>query len=144
MLIGFNCSIHPPFCSIHLDQHLILHFNPSISPHFCAEQKIKTNAATNFYGTKYFAKHKHFRTRLHLKRIPAGRQYRGGIIVRYRFSSGYFQGVTTNLYGFYSLTLPKGSYQINFSYVGYETKTLSIDLTENITKDIELATASAN
>jgi hypothetical protein len=57
---------------------------------------------------------------------------------------GTSQGVTTNLYGFYSLTLPKGSYQINFSYVGYETKTLSIDLTENITKDIELATASTN
>jgi hypothetical protein len=56
--------------------------------------------------------------------------------------AGTSQGVTTNLYGFYSLTLPKGSYQINFSYVGYETKTLSIDLTENITKDIELARAS--
>jgi hypothetical protein len=38
--------------------------------------------------------------------------------------AGTSQGVTTNLYGFYSLTLPKGSYQINFSYVGYETKTL--------------------
>jgi hypothetical protein len=38
--------------------------------------------------------------------------------------AGTSQGVTTNLYGFFSLTLPKGSYQINFSYVGYETKTL--------------------
>jgi hypothetical protein len=41
--------------------------------------------------------------------------------------AGTSQGVTTNLYGFYSLTLPKGSYQINFSYVGYETKTLEVD-----------------
>jgi hypothetical protein len=57
--------------------------------------------------------------------------------------AGTSQGVTTNLYGFYSLTLPKGSYQINFSYVGYESKTLNIDLTENTTRDIELATASA-
>jgi hypothetical protein len=40
--------------------------------------------------------------------------------------AGTSQGVTTNLYGFYSLTLPKGSYQINFSYVGYETKTLRL------------------
>jgi hypothetical protein len=57
--------------------------------------------------------------------------------------AGTSQGVTTNLYGFYSLTLPRGAYQISCSYVGYETKTLEVDLTENITKDIELATASA-
>jgi hypothetical protein len=105
--------------------------------------KKETNAATSFYSARYFAKHQRFRTRLHLKRIPAGRQYRRGIIVRYRFRSGDIPGVTTNLYGFYSLTLPKGSYQINFSYVGYESKTVNVDLTENTTRDIELATASA-
>jgi hypothetical protein len=56
--------------------------------------------------------------------------------------AGTSQGVTSNLYGFFSLTLPKGSYQISFSYAGYEAKMLNIDLTEDITKDIELATAS--
>ena len=35
--------------------------------------------------------------------------------------SGIKTGVTTNEYGFYSLTLPKGGYEIIFSYVGFAT-----------------------
>ena len=30
-------------------------------------------------------------------------------------------GVTTNTYGFYSLTLPEGNYEISFSFIGYQT-----------------------
>ena len=30
-------------------------------------------------------------------------------------------GVTTNEYGFYSLTLPKGTYKIKITYLGYQT-----------------------
>ena len=56
--------------------------------------------------------------------------------------AGTSQGVTTNLYGFYSLTLPKGTYQINFSYVGYESQSLEIELTQDIQQDMELGTAS--
>ncbi|MEM9717796.1 MAG: TonB-dependent receptor [Bacteroidota bacterium] len=52
------------------------------------------------------------------------------------------QGVNTNLYGFYSLTLPPGTYQINYSYVGYEPVTLEVELTQDITQDIELKSAS--
>ena len=29
------------------------------------------------------------------------------------------RGVTTNQYGFFSITLPKGDHHISFSYVGY-------------------------
>jgi len=54
------------------------------------------------------------------------------------------QGINTNEYGFYSLSLPEGSYQINYSYVGYETTTIDIELTQNITRDIELGTASTD
>jgi len=54
------------------------------------------------------------------------------------------QGINTNEYGFYSLTLPKGSYQINYSYVGYETTTIDIELTQNITQNIELGTGSTD
>jgi hypothetical protein len=90
--------------------------------------------STNFYSTKYFAKHQRFRTRLHLKRIPARRQYRGGIIVRYRFRSGYFTGGHDQPVWILFADPAQGLYQINFSYVGYESKTLNIDLTENITR----------
>lgn len=56
---------------------------------------------------------------------------------------GTSQGVTTNLYGFYSLTLPTGNYQINYSYIGYESQTIEINLNQDITQDIELGTAAA-
>ena len=41
-------------------------------------------------------------------------------------------GTVTNVYGFYSLTLPKGNYTIQYSYVGYKTIEFKADLTKNI------------
>lgn len=52
-------------------------------------------------------------------------------------------GVTTNLYGFYSLSLPAGEYTIQYSYVGYESQVFQIQLTGDMTKDVELGTGSA-
>lgn len=40
-------------------------------------------------------------------------------------------GVTTNEYGFYSITLPKGNYKIQISYLGYKTINETIVLTQN-------------
>jgi hypothetical protein len=51
-------------------------------------------------------------------------------------------GAVTNLYGFYSLTLPAGNYQIEFSYIGYEVKTVEVSLTGNKTLDVEVSEAS--
>ncbi len=42
---------------------------------------------------------------------------------------------TTNEYGFYSLTLPKGDYEIAVSYVSYQTIDEMISLTQNIKKN---------
>lgn len=47
-------------------------------------------------------------------------------------------GATTNEYGFYSITLPKGTYNIVISYLGYQNVSESIDLTDNIVKNISL------
>ncbi len=41
-------------------------------------------------------------------------------------------GTTTNEYGFYSITLPEGVYEMTFSYVGYNTKIQKIELKNNI------------
>lgn len=38
---------------------------------------------------------------------------------------------TTNEYGFYSITLPKGEYQLYVSYVGFQTLQKTISLTQN-------------
>lgn len=54
------------------------------------------------------------------------------------FVDGSQQGVSTNVYGFYSLSLTPGKYSINFSYIGFNSKKVDIDLTENKKLDIEL------
>ncbi len=48
------------------------------------------------------------------------------------------KGTVTNTYGYYSLTLSAGNYELNISYVGYKVKTLPIELKSNIRLDIEL------
>ena len=51
-------------------------------------------------------------------------------------------GTTTNEYGFYSLTIPKGTYKIQVSYLGFTTINKSINLTQKITKDFKLSESS--
>ncbi len=48
------------------------------------------------------------------------------------------RGSITNMYGFYSLTLPKGQYKLVYSYLGYKSVTKEIDLTKNIRLNVEL------
>ncbi|WP_276497080.1 TonB-dependent receptor [Pontibacter litorisediminis] len=48
-------------------------------------------------------------------------------------------GITTNEYGFYSLTLPKGSYTLLFNYLGYVTGCKAIQLSASQKLDTELS-----
>ncbi|MCL3779093.1 TonB-dependent receptor [Prolixibacteraceae bacterium JC049] len=54
------------------------------------------------------------------------------------FEVNTYRGVTTNNYGFYSLTLPASQTTIAFSYVGYRAKYREIILNENKRIDIAL------
>ncbi|TAD98337.1 MAG: TonB-dependent receptor [Bacteroidetes bacterium] len=47
-------------------------------------------------------------------------------------------GTTSNVYGFYSLTLPKGKYTITYSFVGYQSIVKTIELDANQQANIEL------
>jgi len=47
-------------------------------------------------------------------------------------------GVTTNEYGFYSLTLPKGIYKIQITYLGYQTINETINLNQNTKNNFRL------
>lgn len=47
-------------------------------------------------------------------------------------------GATTNEYGFYSITLPEGTYRVVISYLGYSEVSETITLSENITKNFTL------
>lgn len=47
-------------------------------------------------------------------------------------------GTSTNEYGFYSLTIPKGTYKIQISYLGFTSISEQIILTDNVTKNYKL------
>ena len=53
-----------------------------------------------------------------------------------------FQGTITNIYGFYSLTLPEGKYTFTVSYIGYESIVKTLTLKESQTLDFELKEAT--
>lgn len=47
-------------------------------------------------------------------------------------------GVHTNNYGFYSITLPAGNYILLYSFLGFESKAVALTLNENIAQNLEL------
>jgi hypothetical protein len=47
-------------------------------------------------------------------------------------------GTVSNVYGFYSLTLPKGDYQIKYAYLGYETTVVDLNLSTDTSMSVEL------
>jgi hypothetical protein len=47
-------------------------------------------------------------------------------------------GTTTNVYGFYSITVPPGSYDVIYSYVGYKTENIKLSLQEDLVNNLEL------
>ncbi len=51
-------------------------------------------------------------------------------------------GASTNIYGFYSLTLPAGKHSLVYSYLGFDSDTLQINLKQNITKTLALQTSN--
>ena len=48
------------------------------------------------------------------------------------------QGVVTNAFGFYSITLPKGKYSFICSFIGYDDQVKTLTLASNITTSFEL------
>lgn len=47
-------------------------------------------------------------------------------------------GAATNTYGFYSLTVPAGTYKVSASYLGYNTITRTVNLTQSAKMDFKL------
>jgi len=52
-------------------------------------------------------------------------------------------GTVTNEFGFFSLTLPAGDHELQFSYLGYTTLKLNVSLRSNKTIDIKLEKSSS-
>lgn len=51
-------------------------------------------------------------------------------------------GATTNTYGFYSLSLPKGKYTLRYTYIGYQEKTFEFDVTEDMSLNVALESSA--
>ena len=66
--------------------------------------------------------------------ISSGEELLGASI----YETGNYKGTTSNTYGFYSITLPKGEYTFVFSYIGYKSVTKKIILDKNIDLNISL------
>jgi hypothetical protein len=47
-------------------------------------------------------------------------------------------GATTNEYGFYSISVPKGTYELKISYLGYESRNEQIEFKETLSKNFKL------
>ncbi|MBK7335073.1 MAG: carboxypeptidase-like regulatory domain-containing protein [Saprospirales bacterium] len=54
------------------------------------------------------------------------------------YSLRFAKGTTTNSYGYFSLTLTEGPVDLSFSYLGYKTRTLPLDLRSNQVFNISL------
>ncbi|HCE56868.1 MAG TPA: hypothetical protein DER09_03475 [Prolixibacteraceae bacterium] len=71
----------------------------------------------------------------HISDAATGEDLPGASIV---VEGSVTSGTATNSYGFYSLTLPSGTYRVRFQYVGYEPQSIQIELQGNRKIDIEL------
>jgi len=58
------------------------------------------------------------------------------------FVEPIMKGTTTNVYGFYSLTVPEGDYTLKVSFLGYETLTKEINLDKDLEFNLELKESS--
>jgi hypothetical protein len=75
----------------------------------------------------------------HVKDAETGEDLIGATIFIEEISSG----TVTNSYGFYTIRLPLGIYNLKYSYIGYEPVSKEIDLRKDITFDVELVPASS-
>jgi len=60
------------------------------------------------------------------------------------YSKALNLGVTSNTYGFYSLTLPQGIYDLSFTFIGYQNQVKNFNLNSAVNHDVEFEFSSIN
>jgi len=71
----------------------------------------------------------------HVKDASTGEELIGAAVIVEELS----RGTVTNVYGFYSVSLPPGLYQIKYSYIGYKSTIKAINLNQDQMVNIELS-----
>jgi len=106
--------------------------------HLCIMRKIKVITLVYILflvvGLKAQAQEK-FTLSGYVKNAKNGEEIIGAVIS----VKGTSNGVATNPYGFYSLTLPKGKYTIVYTLIGFEPQEFEVELYANKTNTIELS-----
>ncbi|MBN2173292.1 MAG: TonB-dependent receptor [Bacteroidales bacterium] len=74
----------------------------------------------------------------HIKDVKTGEDLIGATVYVKELKSG----TTSNVYGYYALSLIPGNYTVLFSYVGFKPVEKTFDLKANITFDVELSMTS--
>jgi len=49
-------------------------------------------------------------------------------------------GTITNAYGFYALTVPPGTYEVQYSFVGFKSQVVTVELRSDVSRNVELQT----
>ena len=49
-------------------------------------------------------------------------------------------GTTSNAYGFYSITIPAGTYEVQYSYLGYQLQSMTLELNRDTERNLEMET----
>ncbi len=70
----------------------------------------------------------------HMKNGSSGEELIGATV----FVKELQTGSSSNVYGFYSLTLPAGSYTLQYQYIGFQLSEITINLQRDTTLSIEL------
>jgi hypothetical protein len=81
----------------------------------------------------------HFTVSGHIKDFKTGEDLIGAALTIKELAG---KGAVTNAYGFYSLTLPAGKYEISSHYVGYASHSMSINLDHSLKLDFSLSEQS--
>ena len=58
------------------------------------------------------------------------------------YEKGTSSGTSTNAYGFYSITFSSGKHSLIYSYMGYQTKKITFNFTQDTIIDVELSPQS--
>ncbi len=108
-------------------------FNPLQIEYIAIEQQIVLKPVKEIEKPEE-EKPKEYTIKGHIKESKTSESLIGATI----FVEGTTIGTISNSYGFYSLTLPEGIYNIMFSFTGLKSERQKIDLKKNITINTEL------
>jgi hypothetical protein len=109
-------------------------------PHFCTHFNAMKQFVIFFFVLfpSFLNAQEKFTISGYIKDAASGETQIGATVVVKELGSG----TTTNQYGFYSLSLPKGEYTIVYSFIGYQSITRNISLQQNQKLNIDLKSVS--